>query len=305
MESATPLHASSGGDAMRQRIDRLEDMVKRLVADGGQIPPANSTPEPGPQSPATKSAGDMPSMAIDVQKGSAVNMPATWVIQAQKQLAGTGPVTDDNHPVNVGGHDWHPVLHEVTNLLLSTLECSDPNISPYLSHEHLIWKDGHYGAKPLRSAYPSKRPHVHCTAYWSALKNRYWKLRALLIKSSKEVTTSNRSSGKDMRLEFSMLSEPFMALGAYDPLKGSHRLLSSTAEQPLVEGGTRPPSLDPITPQSIGSKSELGSDRSGIGAQWAAPGVSITFSCTAGELGNAMSLVAGTGLNVSIKVDTK
>ncbi|KAK7926548.1 hypothetical protein PG985_003546 [Apiospora marii] len=116
MESATPFHASSGGDAMRQRIDRLEDMVKKLVADGGQIPPTHSTPEPGPQSPATKSAGVMPSMTIDVQKGPAVNMPAAWAIQAQKQLAGTGPVTDDNHPVNVGGHDWHPVLQEINEL---------------------------------------------------------------------------------------------------------------------------------------------------------------------------------------------
>ena len=33
--------------------------------------------------------------------------------------------------------------------------------------------------------------------------------------------------------------------------------------------------------------------------------VSISLSCSTGELGNVMSLIAGTGLNVSIKVDTK
>jgi hypothetical protein len=82
-------HREANGDGIRQRIDHLENLVKKLITERQQVaPPSNNlvyTPE---------SSEPRPSDAQDVVG------------------AGT-TVMDGIHSVYVGGDDWHAVLQEV------------------------------------------------------------------------------------------------------------------------------------------------------------------------------------------------
>ncbi|KAK7926549.1 hypothetical protein PG985_003547 [Apiospora marii] len=106
------------------------------------------------------------------------------------------------------------------------------------------------------------------------------------------------AGGEGMRFGFGMLSEPPMALEANHLLKGSHHLLPSAIEQPPGEGNSSYPRLYSITPQSMGTLERSGTE-SGPHR------VLISLSCTTGVLGNVISLITGTGLDVSTKGYTK
>jgi hypothetical protein len=97
--------ASQNGDAMRQRIDHLEDVVKKLIAERQQVsllPQSNHgvglcTPEsPKPE------AGN--SVATDAP-GQDLPMGATGKT-----------VMDGIHSVYLGGNDWSVVLQEASTL---------------------------------------------------------------------------------------------------------------------------------------------------------------------------------------------
>ncbi|PYI36253.1 hypothetical protein BP00DRAFT_386715 [Aspergillus indologenus CBS 114.80] len=83
----------SQADPMRQRIDQLENMVKRLIAHQPQIPqePASLTPE----SP----------------------KPGNLIASDTQDVASAGKIVlDGAHSVYQGGDDWYDVLEEVNEL---------------------------------------------------------------------------------------------------------------------------------------------------------------------------------------------
>lgn len=118
-------HSGSGSDAMRQQIDRLKAMVKKLIADREQTPASGIAPAPAPQNLGTRGA---------------VDMPAMYFLRAKKPSAGAVTAFGDNPAVDAGGDDCHAVLHEVTLLLFSSWTISF-NLSLQLpSHQYLAWQ---------------------------------------------------------------------------------------------------------------------------------------------------------------------
>ena len=94
-------HADEHGDPMRQRIDHLESLVTRLIAQRQEVPSidvdcSQSSPEPGTGPVMTPVASDASDEAYS---------------------AGT-TVFDGVHSVYKGADDWYDVLQEVSRLLL-------------------------------------------------------------------------------------------------------------------------------------------------------------------------------------------
>jgi hypothetical protein len=94
----TPIaHQDEHGDPMQQRIDHLEGLVKRLIAQRQEIPPNNvvcsqDSPKPGTGFVITAVASDASAVACS---------------------AGT-TVIDGVHSVYKGADDWYDVLQEVS-----------------------------------------------------------------------------------------------------------------------------------------------------------------------------------------------
>ncbi|KAK8115342.1 hypothetical protein PG999_007411 [Apiospora kogelbergensis] len=112
-----------------------------------------------------------------------------------------------------------------------------------------------------------------------------------------DITSSN---GEAMSLDFGML-DGTMAIGA-EPAHAGNAL-----GEALERSGPDSPKLGPITPQSMSNKSEpmpIDPDLEKIGTGPGLRQVSISLACTTGELSHVMSLIAGTGLNLSIKIDS-
>lgn len=106
--SLAPRH---NGDAMRRRIENLEDLVKRLVAERQQVPSLSGigvyTPD---ESPKTDPGTTGRTVSTDSQVSD------TYYVG---QGAGK-TLVDGTHSVftNTGGNDWHVVLQEVCCCLL-------------------------------------------------------------------------------------------------------------------------------------------------------------------------------------------
>ncbi|KAK9451148.1 uncharacterized protein V1518DRAFT_370393 [Limtongia smithiae] len=123
---ATPVtHRDTNGDttSIHQRIDHLEDLVKRLIAEGPRDLSPSKNVVYTPESPHTESE-----QALSSAPSDAPNM------------AGAGQtVMDGIHSVYVGGDDWNAVLQQVNELkrtwrLRQQDNHSDENLHPTLSH---------------------------------------------------------------------------------------------------------------------------------------------------------------------------
>jgi hypothetical protein len=89
-------HQDLHGDPMQQRIDQLESLVKRLIAQSQEIPPNNmvcnqESPNPGTRFVTPAVAPD----ASDVASGAGIT------------------VIDGVYSVYKGEDDWYDVLQEV------------------------------------------------------------------------------------------------------------------------------------------------------------------------------------------------
>ena len=93
---------------MQQRIDRLESLVKKLVAQGQETPPLDDSPQPSGSVKSRDEAG------LDNGFGSTVGPNDTLAVPYS---AGT-TVVDGHHSVYKAATDWSDVLHEVRSACL-------------------------------------------------------------------------------------------------------------------------------------------------------------------------------------------
>jgi hypothetical protein len=93
---------------MQQRIDRLESLVKKLVAQGQETPPLDDSPKPSGSVKSRDEAGS------DNRFGSTGSPIDTL---AAPYIAGT-TVVDERHSVYKAATDWSEVLHEVRSACL-------------------------------------------------------------------------------------------------------------------------------------------------------------------------------------------
>ncbi|KAH8202702.1 hypothetical protein TruAng_003188 [Truncatella angustata] len=110
------------GDAMRQRIDHLEDLVKNLIAERHLVTPPSHDTIYTPQS-STAGAG----------------LTRTATTPEAQDAVGVGKtVMDGVHSVYLGGDDWYVVLQEINELKRTwSQERDDDNdydFRPTLSH---------------------------------------------------------------------------------------------------------------------------------------------------------------------------
>lgn len=98
-----PTARGSSADAMRQRIDHLEDLVKRLAAERLPVSPPSSH-----HTVATRTAE-----SSDAETGLTC-APTTPDSQDKSGVGST--VMEGVHSVYLGGDDWHVVLQEVLDL---------------------------------------------------------------------------------------------------------------------------------------------------------------------------------------------
>ncbi|KAI0478384.1 hypothetical protein GGR56DRAFT_664627 [Xylariaceae sp. FL0804] len=112
---ALPGPRRDGADLMRQRIDHLEDLVKRLVAESRQNPPpADSVHTPESSEP------------------EAGSVPSSGPSDAAEIVGGAGQtVMDGVHSVYLGGADWYAVLQEINELKRAYSEEHDDQINQY------------------------------------------------------------------------------------------------------------------------------------------------------------------------------
>jgi hypothetical protein len=95
--------ANGGGDATRKRIDHLEDLVKKLIAERQQ------PSLPGPNSNSRGAVLTPESLGRD-----AANRPAHTPTILEPDVDGAGEtVVDGTHSVYHGGDEWYTVLREV------------------------------------------------------------------------------------------------------------------------------------------------------------------------------------------------
>lgn len=92
-------------DPMRQRLDHLEGLVKRLIAQRPETLPINAVGDQ--DSPGSRAASEKTAEASDISDVS--------------HRVGT-TVIDGTHSVYNGGDDWYDVLKEVSQLV--SLSCS-------------------------------------------------------------------------------------------------------------------------------------------------------------------------------------
>ncbi|KAK8115340.1 hypothetical protein PG999_007409 [Apiospora kogelbergensis] len=114
--AVSAVHRGSHGDGMHQRIDHLEDMVKKLIADREQA--------------------SQPSVSSASASESPVSGPASALV-----VASCGPenstvcpktMIDGAHSVYVGGQDWYSVLQEINELKKTWGQEQEREADPYL-----------------------------------------------------------------------------------------------------------------------------------------------------------------------------
>ncbi|RYP78350.1 hypothetical protein DL771_000535 [Monosporascus sp. 5C6A] len=98
--AAAVARRDANGDAMGHRIDHLEDLVKRLIAERQQVPSPSTHLVYTPGSPQLEAGHAISALAADAQ-----------------DVSGTGKtVMDGIHSVYLGGNDWQVVLQEINEL---------------------------------------------------------------------------------------------------------------------------------------------------------------------------------------------
>jgi hypothetical protein len=104
--------SDANGDAMRQRIDHLEDLVKRLAAERGKV---------------STDPGEIPKPDLTATSDS-------------KDVEGGGKtLVDGIQSVYLSGDDWYSVLQEVS-CFFSFLYCpSRPRSSPLLNPPRFLF----------------------------------------------------------------------------------------------------------------------------------------------------------------------
>jgi hypothetical protein len=100
-KSRTTAHEDEHGDRMRQRIDHLEDLVKKLIAQNQEVPVNKVISSSDSSVPGTKSAKN-------TEAPDAIDVAST---------AGT-TVIDGVHSVYNSADDWFNVLQEVSHLFV-------------------------------------------------------------------------------------------------------------------------------------------------------------------------------------------
>lgn len=110
---------------MRHRIDNLEDLVKRLIAERQQVSSPGKNLVYTPESP---------------QPESALTTSSAVVSDAQV-VAGVGEtVIDGMHSVYLGGDDWYNVLQEVVHYLSSpSLTLIQPGPYPFINSLSVVF----------------------------------------------------------------------------------------------------------------------------------------------------------------------
>ncbi|KAI1379214.1 hypothetical protein F4677DRAFT_410932 [Hypoxylon crocopeplum] len=115
-------HRDANGDGMRQRIEHLEDLVKKLITERQQVPSPGVNVVHTPDSSKHKPE------------------PAPFVVAPDsRDMAGTGKtVMDGIHSVYLGGDDWYAVLQEINELKRAWSQEQDDkddySVRPTLSH---------------------------------------------------------------------------------------------------------------------------------------------------------------------------
>ncbi|KAH8163368.1 hypothetical protein CIB48_g4884 [Xylaria polymorpha] len=122
--------ASLNGDVARQRLDRLEELVKRLIAERPQSSvPQQSDYENGIRTPDTSRTSDTGHTS---QAGSSAAFDDTSHGSPQGMTGKT--VMDGVHSVYIDGDDWS-VINELRRTWIQEQdELSDHDLRPTLSH---------------------------------------------------------------------------------------------------------------------------------------------------------------------------
>lgn len=95
--AVSAVHRGSHGDGMHQRIDHLEDMVKKLIADREQASQPSVSSASASESPVSGPASALAVASCGPENSTVC--PKTMI--------------DGAHSVYVGGQDWYSVLQEV------------------------------------------------------------------------------------------------------------------------------------------------------------------------------------------------
>ncbi|KAI1128812.1 hypothetical protein F5Y10DRAFT_277234 [Nemania abortiva] len=114
--------ASLNGDATRQRLDHLEELVKRLIAEHPQSSPPQNNDENGIPTP-------------DTRRTSQAGSSSAFDDIADSPPGVTGrTVMDGVHSVYIDGDDWSVINELRTTWNQEQDELSDHNLRPTLSH---------------------------------------------------------------------------------------------------------------------------------------------------------------------------